>query len=232
MSINEAIGSNIRGLRKLKNITQEQLIELIGDENLSLSTLKRIESGNSGFRVDRLGLICKAMNCDLADLFDEEQVNVAIKNYCRLIEDEDSVRYRAEIQRLFYPKPSDQVLLQGWPIMSLLQFLIYLPLMDEYWLYNSLLCIDGKGFENEHYILSKLAYLYKLIPESDAKLYADRMARKCTFDYFMRYISSDATEEDGELLDPEKAQRWMECYDAYSKIIKEKFYSLHKDFGK
>lgn len=223
MNIKETIGNHIRNLRKAKNITQEQLIDLVGDENLSLSTLKRIESGNGGFNVGRLGLICEALNCELVDLFDKEQIKLAIENYCRLIDDEGSVQFVAERQRLFYPKPSDHFLLQGKPIVSLLQFLIYLPLMDEYWLYDCLQRIDGQGFDNDYYILSKLNFLYKMIPESDAKIYADMMAQKCTYDYFLRYISSDITEKDRELLDPDKAKRPIECYEAYSKIIKDKF---------
>ncbi len=228
MSINEAVGNNIRNLRKSKNVTQEQLIEAIGDENLSLSTLKRIESGNGGFNVGRLSLICKALDCELMDLFDQEQTKVAIENYCRLIEDEGAVQYVADRQRLFYPKPSDHPLLQGLPITSLLQFIIYLPLMDEFWLYDCLQRIEGSGFDNDHYILGRLAFLYKMIPESDAKGYADEMARRCTYDNFMRYISSESTEEDAELLNPEKMQRWTECGAAYSKIINDKFESLRR----
>ena len=135
---NKAVGDHIRELRKSRNITQERLIEIIGDERISLSTLKRIEGGNGGFNIGKLGLICDALNCDLMDLFDEEQVKAAIENYCRIIEDEGSERYVAERQRIFYPKPSDYFLLQGWPITSLLQFIIYLPLVDEHWLYDFL----------------------------------------------------------------------------------------------
>ena len=187
MSNNEAVGNNIRSLRKLKNVTQEQLVELIGEENLSLSTLKRIESGNGGFNIRRLGLICEALDCELVDLFDREQIKAAIENYCRQIEGDISVQYVAEIQRILYPKPSDHFLLQEWPITTLLQFLIYLPLMDEHWLYDCLQRIDGQGFENEYYILRELDFLFKMIPESDAKIYADKMAQKCTYDYYEIY---------------------------------------------
>lgn len=228
MSINEAVGNNIRNLRKTKNVTQEQLIEAIGDENLSLSTLKRIESGNGGFNVGRLSHICKALNCELIDLFDQEQTKAVIENYCRLIEDKGAVQYVADRQRLFYPKSSDHLLLRGLPITSLLQFIIYLPLMDEFWLYDCLQRIDGNGFDNDHYILGKLAFLYMMIPESDAKVYADEMARRCTYNNFMRYISSESTEEDDELLNPENMKRWTECGEAYSKIINDKFESLRR----
>ncbi|MBO5569086.1 MAG: helix-turn-helix transcriptional regulator [Clostridia bacterium] len=81
MSINETVGNHIRSLRKTRNITQEQLVGLIGDENISLSTLKRTENGNGGFNIEKLVLICKALNCELVDLFDEEQIKAMIKKY-------------------------------------------------------------------------------------------------------------------------------------------------------
>ena len=46
-NINENIGKNLKILRKLNGLTQEQVIEKIGEENISLRSYKSYESGTS-----------------------------------------------------------------------------------------------------------------------------------------------------------------------------------------
>ena len=99
--------------------------------------------------------------------------------------------------------------------------------MDETMLFRYLRDIEGDAFNNECYVLNKMEFLYRLIPESDAKRYADYMAKKCTFEkctfeYFMRYYGLEITEEDAILLDEEKTQRHLQDYREYLRVIEEK----------
>ena len=50
------------------------------------------------------------------------------------------------------------------------------------------------------------------------------MAKKCTYDYFMRFISSEITAEEAELLDDRKGDEWEKCYDEYMDILVEKHF--------
>lgn len=209
------IGEQIAKLRQKKGLTQEQLIELIGEDKVSLSTLKRIESGMGGFSLKRIIPICDALECEIGELIDD-QIKVSLKDYYSE-EGEGEVLFAAEIQRLFYPKRSDHMLFQRFPITSLLQFLIYLPLMNKDDLHTCLYCIGGSAFDREYYILSKLAYLYRTIPKGDAKDYADYMANKCTYDWFKRFITDPELES--ELLEPENQEKLLRGYNAYMKIV-------------
>lgn len=61
------LGARIRELRKSKNITQEELVEIIGSDTNNLS---RIENGKKFMSADKLVKIAAALNVDVKDLFD------------------------------------------------------------------------------------------------------------------------------------------------------------------
>lgn len=63
----ELLGARIRELRKLRNLSQEQLAELIGVEPRHVS---RLEVGSSYPRIDRLEMIATALDVPLKDFFD------------------------------------------------------------------------------------------------------------------------------------------------------------------
>ncbi len=218
-----ALGERIRIIRKRKNLTQEELVDIIGDDKMSLSTIKRLESGKGSFDLIKLSRICEALECDLNDLLMDEDVVDGLKNLFPP-EEWDNIPYVAEIQRLFYPKPPVFPSLGKRPILSVLQLMIYLPLMDERLLYDCLYRIEGNAFDNENYVLDKLSLLYRRIPDSRAKRYADLMAKKCTYDYFMRFTTSEITEEEAELLNESTAEEWKKSYDEYMDILAEKHF--------
>jgi len=61
------LGERIKELRKAKNITQEQLVEIIGSNTNNLS---RIENGKKFLSAEKLAKIAEAMKVDIKDLFD------------------------------------------------------------------------------------------------------------------------------------------------------------------
>lgn len=65
--INTQLGARIKELRKAKNITQEELVEIIGSDTNNLS---RIENGKKFMSADKLSKIADALNVDIKDLFD------------------------------------------------------------------------------------------------------------------------------------------------------------------
>ena len=65
--IKAQLGARIKELRKSKNITQEELVEVIGSDTNNLS---RIENGKKFMSADKLVKIANALNVDIKELFD------------------------------------------------------------------------------------------------------------------------------------------------------------------
>ena len=61
------LGARIKELRKSKNITQEELVEVIGSDTNNLS---RIENGKKFMSAEKLSKIAEALNVDIKELFD------------------------------------------------------------------------------------------------------------------------------------------------------------------
>ena len=66
MCLKEKLGKNIQKYRKLQNITQEKLAELIGIE---INSISAIERGRSFPSPENLSKITESLNVSLADLF-------------------------------------------------------------------------------------------------------------------------------------------------------------------
>ena len=65
--IKPKLGARIRELRKARNITQEQLVEMIGSD---VNNLSRIENGKKFMSAEKLAKIADALDADIKDLFD------------------------------------------------------------------------------------------------------------------------------------------------------------------
>ncbi len=70
MDLKKKLGYNIKKYRKIKNITQEKLAELIGVEVISISY---IETGRCFPSPDNLEKISKALNVSVSDLFNFQE---------------------------------------------------------------------------------------------------------------------------------------------------------------
>ena len=63
--IDEAIGEAIRGIRKTKKTTQEELADSL---NLSRASIVNIEQGRQSLTISNLYRICIALDCSLSDI--------------------------------------------------------------------------------------------------------------------------------------------------------------------
>ena len=229
------LGERIASKRRIAGITQEELIERIGEENLSLSTLKRIEEGTGHLNIENLLLIANAMGYKLKDLIEDDSLRTILEKryYDPETEEEDNrkeIDYAVYRQQLFYPEPFKGSYFDFYPITTLLQFIVYLPLMDEEWLYHCLWLIEGDRFGGEEYVLDKLRVLFRTIPESKAKRYADYAAQKYTFEYYKEYHSKDITELDNEWMNSEQRRKELiEWHDEYVDIIERKWERVRND---
>lgn len=215
-------GKKIAQMRRAAGLTQEQLVERIGEDNISISTLKRIENGQGHIDMLRVIRICKALDIELSDLLGENVVKQALERFFNEPDDEGEVQAHLDKQRFFYPEPSSSVCYTLSPIKTLMELIIYLPLMDEMEVLEVLRRIEGAAFGFESYVMDKLRYLYKDIPDSKAKRYADYEASKCTYEYFVEYYSGQLTEADSIWFDPEKSKEMLEWHDEYVALIEMK----------
>ena len=222
MSIREKIGRRIVYYRKKKQLTQEELVERVGEDKVSLSTLKRIEGGNGHFDMLRLNYICKALGCSLSDLVQEDDKRAAIEEFYDGELDDDTIEDMLIRQLLLYPEIPDKIIYRRRSIMNLMQLVIYLPLMDPELLMTCLKNIEGCAFDEDSYVLDKLDVLYRNIPEGPAKEYADLMASKCTAKHFMEYHSTELSEIDADWLDQSTWPRLQALRDAYVAVIDSK----------
>ena len=83
-----AIGKRIRAKRKQKDLSQEELAEMV---NITVSHLKHIESGHRKPSVDLLFEIMRILNLSLDALIFEDRVNIPMIRTHGLTEEEIGV---------------------------------------------------------------------------------------------------------------------------------------------
>lgn len=215
-------GNRIAQIRREKNMTQDDLVELVGEDYISVSTLKRIESGRGHIDMLRIIRICKALGCELQGLTGETTLRGILEKAYDEPGEEGEIQDRLCRQHLFYPVSTDSVLYKTMPITTLMQFLIYLPLMEDAEVLDALRRIEGDIFDREFYVINNLWNLYKHIPDSKAKRYADYQAAKCTYDYCVDFYSNSITEADELWRDPERCEEMLSCHDEYIALIDKK----------
>ncbi len=77
MELKKALGQNIKKYRKINNITQEKLAEIVGVEVISISS---IETGRYFPSPDNLLKISEALKISLSDLFNFQETKTC-ENY-------------------------------------------------------------------------------------------------------------------------------------------------------
>ncbi len=220
MNLFERLGANIRTLRLANNMSQEELAE---KANINENTVKNIESNKgNNVKLDTIVKIADALECDVITLIDG----------CTIYDDENDISYYRkndegreagknrrvdiDIHRMYYPPISKVLDGDYYQIMTLMEFIIYLPLFN----YSDLIEMSSRitcGVINyEDYIIKQIDYAYKNIPESDAKKYADdaleeikHVRKRCNY-------SSDFYED-----------KFQE-YDAYVQLVEQKREMLQK----
>ena len=219
------LGNRLARKRREAGLTQEGLIEKVGEGSVSLSTLKRLESGRGHIDLFRAIKICRVLGCSLQDLIGDDTLESALEKYPdgpgeAVKEDVEDLLME---QQLFYPESMTWELYERKPIKTLLQLLIYLPLFDEKDLWDIVLRIEGYAFGYEGYVLNALRYLYSKIPDSEAKRYADYEASRCTYQYFLDYYTSDPMDEIKLWSDTDWSNKMIAQHDAYVAMCKKKF---------
>lgn len=82
MTLKKNFGVNLQKYRKLHNLTQEKLAELVGVDSTSISS---IETGKYFPSAENLSKIASALNVSIADLFYFENINPEEVLYCDIL---------------------------------------------------------------------------------------------------------------------------------------------------
>ena len=228
MMTRQEIGQNVRRIRELRGITREKLAELVGDENVSVSTLKRLECGTTKINMELLQKVSTALNVDARDFLDVSGPRAFAKELLKERDEEPEMEeYFLDLQKLFYPDLQYTGILdwRRFPITNLAQFIIYLPLMNMRTLSDVLWRVSGMPFGNEHYLLHELEVLYSEIPEGNAKAFADYMASKMNYEAYIQYNTYGDEKKDLELA--RKENEMADISDDYLNILKEQYSAYH-----
>ena len=223
----QEIGQNIQRMREMKKITREKLVELVGDDNISVSTIQRLERGTTKIDIGLLEKIATALDIDALEFHEANGPRSFIKALLKDLEEVPRFEeYYLDMQKLFYPDLHCDGILdwRKFPIRNLAQFIIYLPLMDKKMLADILWRrLSGLVFGNERYLLHQLEILYSKIPEGNAKTFADYMAGKMNYEEYVRYNTFNSKEDDEEYL--RREEEMADLSDDYLNILKEQYLS-------
>lgn len=197
MEMNQNIGMRIRTMREARNMTRQNFIDCINTaENTMLdeTMLRKIENGILIPKIDTIGKIVVELGFDVPDLNDDLALLAPLlsEDDCKYNSQKDFELVNSKLSeyRVLFPKERDEFLpesekmtgiykkMHDYPIMTLFEFMIYLPLMDIKNVYQTLggINLEYCGLESCDYILSQLKQLYDDIPNSPEKRAADRIA--------------------------------------------------------
>ena len=168
MDIASGVGEKLKLIRETNRMTQDQLSDKSG---ISQSQISIVESGNSNVGLNTLNILADALGVKLSDLINEYEVDLADYVHDK-IEDKKEI-FDEEMKNLnvytsFYPSVKIKA-----KISTLLEFLVYLPLIEPRRLFDVLSRLYGDFNGQEEYIVSQLEYLVNSIPDCPAKDYAD-----------------------------------------------------------
>lgn len=160
------IARAIRRRRKELGYTIDTLLHIISPEFISRSTLLRIEAADPGVSASKIRLVMEALQMDPAGYMDvDTQADSSIDSF--------GLEERLDAERVLLPAES---LPLDLPIRNISDLMIYFPLFapldiaiitGEIW--SKRMPVD---FDTE-YFFKQLNWLYKKIPPSPAKDYAD-----------------------------------------------------------
>ena len=214
-NLQKQIGYRIKAHREAQNMTQADLAQITGISNTYICQIENGRSNN--ISLSTLFLIMDALNVDVSEVVSYADLEYGVDKEYDLYSQEnkddakETILRESKILNSFYP-----VKFADYKITSLMEFLLYLPLMDEYWICDTLSRIGGAVIHREDYICDLLDKMVDRIPESPAKSYADKQAYLIDKKRKNNLIAFECEDREDDDIG----------YDEYMKIIKGLFVRL------
>ena len=160
------LGKRIAKLRKKLNISQIELAQRAGVSKTYLGELERGKRTNISVHIiaNIAAVLDISMSClfsNVEESMDNDDLIFAQTQYEKIVED------------VCYPPG-----LEGFSVTTLLQFLVYLPLIKPEHIIENISRIAGCFEKNEEYVLKQINQCISMIPPSYAKEYADDCANR------------------------------------------------------
>lgn len=222
MSKTDKVGARLRAARTGQDLSIQKLVDKIYEncgEMIDEKTIRRIENGEAVPNYNTLKKVIDGLAIDVEDLDDELKVLMplmAVENNEETKEENlEIAKLKSDLYSVLFPKNRDKFRIDNdntedsykswfkYPIMTLFEFLIYLPLMNIRSVYDVLGRI-WLGYNDTHdyvYVLEKLKYLYDSIPESEAKNAARNEIKKIQYETILNSTIHKA--EDMDVIPPE-----------------------------
>lgn len=163
------IGIRVKQLRKNLKLNIADITEKSG---LSAPYISDIEKGKRPkMSVAVLVDLAKALDVSVSDLL------LGIEDEAASDEEYANELYYSKMEKTCYPPQ-----LEYYGVSTLLQVLLYLPLIRPQNLFDALQRIEGYFKGNETYVLDQVNWCISQIPASPAKEYADEYLRKLQSD--------------------------------------------------
>ena len=182
------LGNKISSRRRELKLSQEAAAE---KADIGLATYKRIEQGKNSCKLETLENISAALDIKMSNLLPSKLRTILN----RLFDDDDSneTEWLLNRQNVFYPEKNEGF---DYPITTLLEFIMYLPLVNIAVLFDSLNRFAGELFQYESYVCDQLSYVYKNIEDDEMKKFADYQCGKLNYDYFRNYYDENTESYD------------------------------------
>ena len=189
-SIAVVIGKRILKIRERLNIPQNELAYRAGLSKTYLGELERGQRDNVS--VGKVAKIADVLGISMSELFSDienEQVHWDQDNHL------SDTLWQKNYEDTFYPP-----VIAECEVTTLLQFLVYLPLLSEQDVLSVLSQFNGQFEGCELEILKSLNTCITKIPQSKAKAYADLQAQRLSRTAYLRRVQQtehgDYYEED------------------------------------
>lgn len=202
-SIAVVIGKRILKIRERLGIPQNELAHRAGLSKTYLGELERGQRDN--ISVGKLAKIADVLGISMSELFSDienEQMHWDEDNHL------SDALWQKNYEDTFYP-PS----ITECEVTTLLQFLVYLPVLSEQDVLNILSQFNGKFEGCELEILKSLNTCIAKIPQSNAKAYADLQAKHLSRTAYLRRAQQTEPRDYSE-------EELLEGSDEYSERIK------------
>lgn len=205
-----AIGKRISQIRHKLGMSQEELAQISGVSKNFIGQIERGERPSPS--ISKIADISSALNITLSDLFRGIDLRMIA---CTNEEEEKTALslFEGIIEEVMYPPKFPR-----YEVSTLLEFLIYLPLMNPRKLLDSLMRISGDMLGKEQYVLDQINYCVSSIPASAAKYFADSQAKKLNRECYRHrddeLVDYTSHKHDEYAKTIERAIRFLRLYDA------------------
>lgn len=163
------IAQDLRQCRKDSGRTIEKMIDIIGDDRISLKTYIRIEQGDPSVSKEKLGIVIHAFSLDPFVYFADEDIF-----YASL--DDPVLEKRLDAQKVMFP--ADSMRVSNYSIRNIPELLLNLPMMEQAELIGLLQEIKCGFVGNEETVCDRLQKIFDKIPDSPEKRWASYLSRQ------------------------------------------------------